>query len=257
MANNDSTGKTLLVALLLCLVCSIVVSTAAVMLKPAQQINKQLDLKRNILAAADMLQEGVGIEEQFAAVEIKVLNFSTGKLTEDIAVDGYNLGKMLRDPEMSTALAPENDIAKIKAREDYGLVYLVRDDEGYLEKVILPIRGYGLWSTLYGFLALKSDGNTVAGLGFYEHGETPGLGGEVDNPNWRGKWRGKKVYRGDEVALMLSRGTVDASAEGSEYRVDGLAGATLTSKGVTNMLTFWMGEMGYSSFLEQIRAGEV
>lgn len=257
MASNESIGKTLTVAVLLCIVCSLVVSTAAVMLQPAQKTNQALDLKRNILAAADMLDPERSIEEQFEAIEIAVLDFSTGKLTDEVTPAEYDRGKMLRDPEMSTRLGQQEDIAKIKAREDYGLVYLVRDSDGFLEKIILPVRGYGLWSTLYGFLALESDANTVAGLGFYQHGETPGLGGEVDNPNWQSKWPGKKVYQGDDVALELARGSVDTSKAGSEYRVDGLAGATLTSKGISNMIDFWMGEMGYSEFLQRVRDGEV
>jgi Na+-transporting NADH:ubiquinone oxidoreductase subunit C len=120
---------------------------------------------------------------------------------------------------------------------------------------VLPVHGYGLWSTMYGFVALKSDLNTVAGLGFYEHGETPGLGGEIDNPRWKGSWPGKKVYQGDDVALSLIKGTVDTSRAGSEYQVDGLAGATLTSRGVTNMVHFWMGEQGFGPFLTNLKAG--
>src|SRR5690606_17188592 len=112
-------------------------------------------------------------------------------------------------------------------------VYLVNDAQGQLERIILPVHGYGLWSTLYGFMALESDLNTVVGLGFAEHGETPGLGGEVDNPSWKAKWPGKKVYKDGEVELGLIKGTVDPSSANADWQVDGLSGATLTSNEVS------------------------
>ncbi len=123
--------------------------------------------------------------------------------------------------------------------------------------MILPVRGYGLWSTLYGFLALESDGNTIAGLGFYEHGETPGLGGEVDNPRWKAQWPGKEVYEDGDPVIRLIKGSVDPNAANAEHKVDGLAGATLTSKGVTNLLQFWLGERGFKPFLDNLKSGEV
>src|SRR5690606_36265681 len=148
------------------------------------------------------------------------------------------------------------DIAKISRRENFSVVYLVNDQDG-LQKVILPIKGYGLWSTLYGFLALETDANTVVGLVFYEHAETPGLGGEVDNPNWRAKWVGKEVYdNSGNVAISVLKGSVDESSARAKYLVDGLSGATLTARGVHNMLHFWLGENGYKSFLNNLKKGE-
>ena len=72
-------------------------------------------------------------------------------------------------------------------------VYLLRDDAGDIDKVILPIHGYGLWSTLYGFIALEENGNDIFGLQFYEHAKRPGLGAEVDNPRWKTLWNGKRL----------------------------------------------------------------
>ncbi len=168
----------------------------------------------------------------------------------------YDQRKAAKDPASSDALTPEQDLGKIYRREQYSLVYLVQDAQGAIEKIVLPIRGYGLWSTLYGFIALESDANTVAGIGFYEHGETPGLGGEVDNPRWKALWPGKQVYRDGEVQLGLIKGTVDPSAANAAWQVDGLAGATLTSRGVTNLVHFWLGENGFEPFLNNLRAGE-
>jgi len=255
VSSNDSIGKVLKVAFTLCIVCSVIVSAAAVVLKPAQEANKSLDRKRNILQAAGMLEEGRSVEEQFADVEERFVDLSTGQFTDDVPPD-YDQRAASKDPSRSRDIPTDEDIAKIGRQADVAEVYLVRGDDGDVEKIILPVHGYGLWSTLYGFLALEADGNTVAGLGFYDHGETPGLGGEVDNPRWKMQWPGKKVFRDDEVALKLAKGAVDPSDPDEPWRVDGLSGATLTSRGVTNLVTFWMGDEGYAPFLENLRNGE-
>jgi len=148
------------------------------------------------------------------------------------------------------------DVAKIGRRAKYSVVYVIENDSG-IDKVILPIKGYGLWSTLYGFVALESDLNTVAGLGFYEHAETPGLGGEVDNPNWKAQWIGKKSYDADnQQALTVLKGSVDNSRPEAIHQIDGLSGATLTAKGVDNLIKFWMGKDGFAPFLANLRSGE-
>ena len=256
MSSNDSTVKTLVVAFSLSIVCAIFVSTAAVMLKPVQEVNKALDRKRSILAAAGMLEEGKSVEEQFAQVSTRVVDLRTGKFTDDIDAQKYDQRKAAKDPSRSQKLSAEQDVAKISRREDYSLVYVVEGPSGELEKIILPIHGYGLWSTLYGYIALESDGNTVAGLGFSEHGETPGLGGEVDNPRWKAHWPGKQVYRDGDVALGLIKGAVDPDSANAPWQVDGLAGATLTARGVTNLVHFWLGENGFEPFLNNLNAGE-
>jgi Na+-transporting NADH:ubiquinone oxidoreductase subunit C len=256
VSSNDGIKKTLIVAFSLCIVCSVVVSTAAVVLKPAQEANKTLDRKRNILAAAGMLEEGVSVEKQFEQVQTRIVDLRTGKFTDEVNPATFDQRSAAKDPAMSHKLSDEEDIAKIKRRADYAEVYLVNDAAGQLDKIILPVHGYGLWSTLYGFLALESDLNTVAGLGFAEHGETPGLGGEVDNPNWKAKWPGKQVYRDGKVELGLIKGTVDPASADANWQVDGLSGATLTSKGVTHLVQFWLGKEGYQPFIDNLKSGE-
>ena len=256
MANNDSTGKTILVAALLCIVCSIVVSTAAVQLRPAQKANKALDFNRNILAAAGILEEGVPIDEQFEKIQAKVIDLSTGKFTDEFEGKTFVQRKLEKDPSMSESLSSDVDIAGLSRRENYSNVWIV-EEEGQVSKVILPIRGYGLWSTLRGFIALESDLNTVVGLGYYEHAETPGLGGEVDNPRWKGIWTGKSVYdESGDVALSVIKGAVTSGTANAEYKIDGLSGATLTSDGVTYMIQFWLGENGFKPFLTNLQNGE-
>jgi len=253
--SNDSTGKTLGVAVALCLVCSIVVSGAAVLLKPMQLANKNLDRKVNILRAAGVDMAGQDVEEMFNQFTVRIVDLETGEYTNEVDAANYDQRKAAKDPAFSTALDKANDIAGINRREQFATVYLL-EKNNQVEQVILPIRGYGLWSTLYGYLALKGDGNSVVGLGFYEHAETPGLGGEVDNPRWKGLWPGKKVYSEQgEVAIDLVKGSVGVDDPGSEYKVDGLSGATLTTNGVENLLHFWLGESGFGPYLKNLRAG--
>jgi Na+-transporting NADH:ubiquinone oxidoreductase subunit C len=132
-------------------------------------------------------------------------------------------------------------------------VYIVRDGDD-LAQLVLPIHGYGLWSTMYGFLSLENDLQTVASIKFYDHGETPGLGGEIDNPAWQAKWVGKKIY--DESGaprLRVVKGSIDAGAADAEYQIDGISGSTLTGIGVSNMLEYWLGENGFREFLIRIQ----
>tara|TARA_R110002072_G_scaffold4280_8_gene30254 strand:- start:26922 stop:27722 length:801 start_codon:yes stop_codon:yes gene_type:complete len=263
VSNKESTQKTILVAFLLCLVCSIVIAGSVVILKPTQEINKALNLKVNILAAAGLLPESdkpADIEAAFSKIEAKIVDLDTGEYVEPEVVGrkkalAYDQRKAAKNPKLSDFLPAEDDIASIKRRVKYAKVYLVKNDD-QLETIIIPVNGYGLWSTLYGFIALEKDANTIVGLGFYEHAETPGLGGEVDNPRWKAFWPGKKLYDLDESTepkIHLMKGSVDKSSKAIDYQVDGLAGATLTSRGVTNLIQFWVGENGFQRYLSRLR----
>lgn len=249
---NDNMFKTLSVAILLCLVCSILVSTSATLLKPAQVANKLLDKKKNILAVSGITGEGT-IEELFARVEAKVVDMESGNYTDQVNAATFDQRRAANDPLYRVDLSKEQDIAQIGGRSKYASVYLVKNDDA-VEKYILPIKGYGLWSTLYGFIALESDGTTVSGITFYEHKETPGLGGEIDNPKWQASWKGKHLTNPQgETVLQVVKGQVDLEAATAPYQIDGLAGATLTSNGVTNMIKYWLGENGFGPYLDQIR----
>ncbi len=259
MSKKDSVSRTLLVAFGVCLVCAVVVSSAAVVLKPLQDINSERNRQQNILAAAGLLEQSVPLAEQFEKVQTRVVDLRTGRFTDEVDPATYDNLRAARTSGMATSFSElgAEDRVGFTNREHYALVYLIENESG-LDKVILPIRGYGLWSTLHGFIALESDLNTVAGLGFYEHGETPGLGGEVDNPNWKAIWEGKRIYseQGD-LLIEVVKGSVDPGATNAQYRVDGLSGATLTARGVNNLVRFWLGEQGFKPFLDNLKAGEV
>jgi len=252
---SDSIQKTFGVAIVLCVVCAVVVSSAAVILRPQQQANKLLDLKTNILASAGLLQPGIDVEKQFEQITARVVDLDAGYFTDAVDASIYDQRKASKDPSMSVSLDPKSDPAKIKRRAKFATVYIVDGEQG-IEKVILPIKGYGLWSTLYGFLALESDLQTIAGIGFYEHTETPGLGGEVDNPNWKAGWVGKQAYKSGEVAISVIKGKADMSRDGSEYQIDGLAGATLTTRGVNNLIQYWLGEEGFAPLIGHLKSGD-
>ena len=252
---NDSTAKTLLVAITLCLVCSVIVSSAAVGLKPLQQRNAEEDRKRIILDVAGLTDPGKSVDELFEQVEPRVVDLVTGTYAEGIDPDTYNQRAAAKDPAESIAVPAAQDIASIRRRANAATVYLVNDN-GTLKRLVLPVHGYGLWSTLYGYIALEGDGNTIFGLQYYEHGETAGLGGEVDNPKWLAHWRGKVVYGSDGTPeIEVIKGVVQADDPAAQFHVDGLAGATLTAKGVTHMLHFWLGDEGFGPFLRTLRSG--
>ncbi|MDP4546676.1 MAG: Na(+)-translocating NADH-quinone reductase subunit C [Marinobacter sp.] len=263
---KETVSRTIIVALVLSIVFSVVVSTAAVSLRPAQIKNQNLDIKSNILAAAGMLETGASadqIEERFELFDVRLVDLETGDFVEPSAVGvedpmKYDMYKAASDPELSTNIPSSEDKAGIKRRPNIAKVYTLSEN-GDLVRVVLPVHGYGLWSTLYGFVSLEGDLNTIEGLGFYAHAETPGLGGEVDNPRWKQQWVGKELYSDDptEPQIQLVKGGVGADAKNKEHKIDALSGATLTSRGVEQLVNYWMGDRGYAPFLKKLREGEV
>ena len=256
MNNNDTIKKTLIVAVSLCLVCSALISFSAVELRDLQEANKTLDKQNKILSAAGLLKEGSDVSELFKSIDSKIVNLETGKFDFDINVLDYDEGSFSRNPETSIELSSDKDIALLKRRENFQTVYLHYENEN-LNAIILPVRGYGLWGTMKGYLALRPDFKTIIGLEFFDHKETPGLGGEIDNPKWKAIWKGKEVFSNSgEVVISVIKGSVDKSSNQSKYQVDGLSGATITSNGVTNLLSFWLGDMGYGPLIENIKSSE-
>lgn len=241
----------------LCGVCAVFVASAAVGLADKQAFNKRVDQQAKVLAVADLMKadedlSGQAVLDRFEKnVVAKVVDLETGAFTTDVDAATYDQRAAAKDPEQSKP-APENQ-AKVKRVPKRGLVYLVEND-GKVDTIIVPISGYGLWSTMYGYLALDADGVTVEGITFYEHGETPGLGGEIENPRWQALWKGRKVYDDSgKVAIEVIKGAAKP-AKDAPFEVDGISGATITSRGVTATIEFWLGPDGYGRFLEGRRA---
>lgn len=255
-SKNDSISKTLIVVISLCLVCAFIVSTAAVQLRPVQEANQLLDAQTNILRSAKILDGAASpakVRELFAShVEERIINLSTGEFSDKDPRD-FDYRRSWRDPELSTALDKKEDVASIRRKPHFAPVYLVSDADDKLISVVLPIHGYGLWSTMHAFIALETDGNTIIAMNYYEQGETPGLGGEIENPRWIGQFEEKQLYNDQgNFALSIVR---PGNASDPKHEIDGLSGATLTANGVQNTFTFWMGEQGFGPFLSKVHQG--
>lgn len=256
MSKSNDTLKTLAVAGGLCLVCSILVSSLVVELRPKQAENAALDLKKNVLMSAGLIkgnEKKAEVESIFAAMETVVFDINTGEKVSSVAASEFDQVKASKDPERSIEIPSDKDISNLGRRSNLAKVYLKRDESGKIQTVILNHWGKGLWSTMYGFIALEEDANTVKGFAYYSHGETPGLGGEVDNPNWKKQWIGKKLYdESGDVDFKVAKG--EASGQ---YQVDGLSGSTITSNGITASMQYWFGGHGYEKFLKNVRSGEI
>jgi len=253
---KNSILNVILVGAGVCIVCSTVVSTAAVALKDIIERNRVLEQRRNILVAAGVIAPGetADVNELFQQkITPKIVDLHSGQWVDDVDPATFDARKAAKDPKTSEKLPEAEDIAGLKRIAKYREVYLY-EQNGQLKRLVLPVRGMGLWSTMRGFVALAADLNTIENLSFYEHGETPGLGGEIDNPRWRQKWKGKKAFdKQGDVEIRVVKGTVNPSSPESIYEVDVLSGATITSRGVTNLLHFWLGQQGYGPLIDRLR----
>jgi Na+-transporting NADH:ubiquinone oxidoreductase subunit C len=254
---QHSNGYTIVFAAIVCAICGAFVAVSAVSLKPLQDKNVVLDRQRNVLSVAGLIQPGESVSadelsalfEQF--VKPRVIDLATGEDNATVDAGTFNQAKAAKDPARSS-VAPSN-AAKVRRLPNQALVYEVIKDGKY-QSLIIPIEGMGLWGTLYGYIALATDATTIRGITYYQHKETPGLGGEVDNPRWKGLWVGRKAFDGRGNLKIAVKKGIAGPVDTDPYSVDGLAGATLTSRGVTNMLRFWLGEQGFGPFIEKYRS---
>jgi Na+-transporting NADH:ubiquinone oxidoreductase subunit C len=252
---NDSPVKTVIVTLVVCLVGSVLVAGSAVLLKPAQDANKERERQARIAEiVADL--PGVSTPVRFGKtlrMEARVVDLATGRHVPSADAARFDQRRAARDPDQSVSIPPARDLAQIKRRARRAVVYRVYVKDR-LSLVILPVHGRGFGSMLYGYLGVSGDAQTVVGLSFYEHGETPGLGALIDGSTWRRQWRGKKIWdEAGKPALGAADGAVVPGSPDASYMVDGLTGATWTSRGVTNLLRFWLGNDGFGIYLRNLR----
>lgn len=258
---RDSFGGTLAIAAILCVVCSLGVSAAAVALRDRQDFNAELDQQKNILDATGLAIGEYGIQaQQLSPQQIETLNqwisatlvdLETGAEVTDQNIDSFNLKEAAQQTSLSIPIVePEFNPGEQRRPKVMKVYFVKRPGSDKIQQVVLPIYGKGLWGTLWGYLAIKSDLETVQGITFYEHKETPGLGGEVDNPRWKAKWEGRKLY--DETGKPASLVYKGPAPSTNPYAVDGLSGATITSRGVTNLIRYWVSDDGYSPFLKKL-----
>lgn len=260
MANKDSVKYTVLFATAVCVVCALLVAVAAVVLAPTQDANARQYMQKNVLLAAGLVQPGqdaapAEVQRIFQqSIETRLVDFASGQLLPVDKLDpaSYDQRRARNDPQMSRT-APANR-AGIPRLPHYGLVYFVKKG-GQVEQVVLAIEGLGMWGTVYGFLSMAPDANTVLGLAFYDQKETPGLGGEIGNPKWQALWRGRKGFDEQwQPKLAVIKGPA-GPADQDPHRIDGLSGATITSNAITRLVQFWLSDDGYGRWLKNFRQG--
>jgi Na+-transporting NADH:ubiquinone oxidoreductase subunit C len=252
----NSVKYTIFFATIICTVCSIMVAVSAVALAARQETNRKVYKQRNVLMAAGIIKDGQKVSNQEVIkvfnenIEMKLVDLKTGEYVTEGDPAAYDQLHAREDPAQSEPAAPNE--SSIKRVPKLGLVFQVMKD-GTANAVVIPVEGYGLWGTLYGYLAFEHDANTIRGITYYDHKETPGLGGEVDNPKWKALWTGRKGYdEQGKPAIKVIKGMAGA-VDAAPHSIDGLSGATITSNGVTHMMDFWLGENGYGPFLHKFR----
>ncbi len=259
--NKDSVLGTFVIIISFCLVCSVLVSVMVVMLDPFKAAAVANDRQVNILKVSGFEVEGSVAETYQKHIEAHLINVATGELADEgkthEEIDAYNFASLAKKPGTSEPIAKEEDTAGIRSRSTLMPVYFAKDDAGTVVNVILPFYGQALWSTVYGYVAVDpADGNTVKGVTFYQHGETPGLGGEIENPRWQKQWVGKNFVDEEGSYNFKIIKNADHEGAGKNFDIDALSGATLTSRGVNDFTAYWFGN-AYRNFLTKLKNGEI
>ena len=212
---------------------SLLLAFIAMSLKPKMDYNVVLDKKKSILRSIDINVVGLTpneLDEKYNLHIEEIVVNSSGSIVDDIM-----LSDIIWVEDKGTGTT--NYIYKTTNEElvnEYYPIYKTSNPNGY----IIPISGKGLWSTLKGYFAIAEDKNSTMGIVFYEHGETPGLGAEVDKPWFQNQFkidRGKKIFNAkkDLVSINVNK---KKNTDGKPHEVDGITGATVTADGVTKFL---------------------
>lgn len=227
-------------AAIVCVTCSLLLSATATLLRDRQEYNVELDRKINVLKAfgVEVMPGGKKISppevETYFEDHITdvVIDAETGEILEGIGSD-----------------AVTKEESKLKTR----LPLYLWEEDGEVTRYAFPISGKGLWSTIYGYMALDQDLATIIGVTFYKHGETPGLGGEISTDWFQAQFEGKQVYAdGALLPFEVVKGSVKGKyPEGNTHAVDGISGATITGNGVSTFLNEDL--VRYEKYFERIR----
>lgn len=258
MTERESVGRTLAVAALVALFCSLVVSIAVYWLRPIQLAVRSVEQNRAVLVAAGLTSADEALDDREVVrrsldVETRLVDLDAGEFVAADAsmIAAYDFRSAADDPDAGRDIAAESDTASLGTRPLVMPVYLL-ERGGELARIVLPVYGRGMWSTIYGYVALEGDLVTIADVSFYEHGETPGIGDRIQNPDWTGSWAGKRAYA-DDGSLQLSIGGAGETA--ADARIDSITGATVTVSGVDRFVRYWLGDDGYGPLLAQLRTG--
>lgn len=260
---KDSTFSTILISFALCVICSLLVSGSVVLLKPLQEENKKLDFKKSVLKVSGIGIDGDltkdKVDSAFKQIETRILDIEAGELLrkgEKFDLEKFDPGSIRRDPATSKSIEAALDKGNIKSRELFLRIFLVKDspESSTINRIVLPIHGKGLWSTMFGLIAVDAKDFSIKGITFYEHGETPGLGGEIDNPIWQAKWLDKKIYDDNfQFKFSIPKASVSDSDPEAKFKVSAISGATLTSNGLRGTVEYWFGSDGLQKFLKNVK----
>lgn len=241
MLNKESKAYMIFFAAAVCIVCSMLLTFVTAALSDKKDQNRAFDRKKNIIKVFGHAQ---AMEE---AGDFESINKFYNEHVRELAVSLNGV--------VEQGLKADDDIAR-GVNEDSFPVY-VWEKEGKITSYAVPIEGKGLWSTIYGYLALEKDLNTVKGITFYEHGETPGLGGEIETPWFQNNFIGKKILdeNGELAGISVVKGKAEDMFKDDPdkivHAVDGISGATMTSNGITKLIYVSLAK--YTEYFKRIR----
>jgi len=221
---RQSNLYTIVFIIITSLVAALILSVSSTMLKDRQERNAELDVKKNILYAVDLLKKDSDPEKLYKDnIRSTVVNSE---------------GKVLEKSSLAEKIDFERELEKRSEERQYPVFMSINKENGDVSAYCIPIVGKGLWSTLYGYLALETDLKTIKGISFYKHGETPGLGGEIEKPSFQKNFYGKQILTaaGELVSVTVLKGKTRPNSPSLIHEVDGISGATLTSNGVNKLL---------------------
>ena len=205
---------------ILTIICGGLLAFASEALKEKQQANIELEKKANILSCVMTLKEGDNIEKLYSTkVQSYIVDYK-GNKREDMEINDIKIEKEYKKPPMERFLP----------------IYEFKNTEGTLEFIVVPVYGYGLWNNIWGYIALKSDFNTIQGVKFQHAAETPGLGARIESEEIQSRFRNKTLFEADNLISVLMQKGENQDYSKEPHKVDGMSGATLTGKGVNNML---------------------
>jgi Na+-transporting NADH:ubiquinone oxidoreductase subunit C len=250
---KDSVAGTMVFIIILSLVCSFMITGTVEILKERKLAKKREEVQQYVLKAAGIdISQGDFSELFTQRVQPKMVNLATGKVTEKANLLDFDGRMAAINPETSTK--PKKDIAKIKTMATDIRIFEVYDTKGQLASIVMPIYGKGLWSIIYGYMAIKPDLNTIENIVFYEHGETPGIADFITDPQWLALWQGKTLFDAKgNIAIKVIKG---GAKDGDIHGIDGVSGATRSGVGIQRLVEFWFGVEGYQTYLHTLAAAE-
>ena len=233
--NKQGNIYTLIYIVVLVVIVGTVLTITAMSLKSKQDVNADADKMKQILASVHL-----------SANDEDVTHLYDQYITSTLVVNSK--GNVIGDDAFAIDVQAESKISDVTKRRLP--VYICDLGEKGL-KYILPVYGSGLWGPIWGYVALDSDGSTIYGAYFAHQGETPGLGAEIEKPAFSNQFDGKQMFKNGQYlpVAVVKKGL---KPKGKEDYVDAVSGGTITSKGVSAMLSDCL--KPYETFLSDIRS---